>query len=364
MPDTSSELDRLVNLHDWESAAVERLSLEAREYLQSGAADEITKRRNQEAFAEVHLHPRVLVDVSTVDASIELLGVKHRMPVLVAPTGYHRLFHERGEHETVAGAAAADVTCILSTMSTVPVEKLTAESGAAMWFQLYTQMDRAQTSQLIRRAEDAGCTCLVVTVDTPVLGARDRERRLAFPEGPETRAVHLEDLDPDGTLRHHWKPGSIYSPLLNPMLTWKAIAAIRAETRLPVMLKGVSSAADARQAVSEGIDGLIVSNHGGRNLDTAPASIEALPVVADAVQGRVPVLMDGGVRRGTDVLKALALGATAVCIGRPALWGLSVAGAEGVQRVLETLHRELKSAMALCGVASVDRVKPNLIWNS
>ena len=363
MTGTNAALDRLVNVHDWESAAVAKLTHEAREYMQAGAADEITLRRNHEAFDEVHLHPRVLVDVSHIDTSIELLGTTHPMPVLVAPTGYHRLFHERGEYETVAGAAAAGVTCILSTMSTVPVEKLTEASDATLWFQLYTQMDRAQTSQLIRRAEDAGCQCIVVTVDTPVLGARDRERRLAFPEGPEMRAIHLEELQSGESLAHHWKEGSIYSPLLNPMLTWKTIAAIRAETRVPVMLKGILSPADATRAVDEGIDGIIVSNHGGRNLDTAPAAIEALPAVAAAVQGRVPVLMDGGVRRGTDVVKALALGARAVCIGRPVLWGLGVAGARGVERVLTTLQREFTAAMALCGVASTDRIKSNLIWN-
>jgi 4-hydroxymandelate oxidase len=363
MPDTGSSLDDFINLHDFEAAAIQRLPLPAREYMQSGAADEITLRRNREAFDEVRLHPRVLVDVSSVDTSVEICGEKMAAPLLIAPTGYHRLFHERGELETGAAAAAADTTFIMSTMSTVAVETLARETQAKMWFQLYSQVDREQTSRLIRRAEDAGCTVIVVTVDTPVLGSRDRERRFAFPEGEQSRAVHLEELDPEGTMRHHWKPGSIYSPLLNPMLTWKSIASIRNETRLPVLLKGVMSPEDARVAVSEGIDGLIVSNHGGRNLDTAPAAIEALPAISDAVQGRIPILMDGGVRRGTDVLKALALGACAVCLGRPVLWGLAVGGAGGVQRVIETLRRELTSAMALSGVGAVERVKRSLIWN-
>jgi 4-hydroxymandelate oxidase len=353
---------KLVNLHDFESAANALLGLTAREYLASGAADEITLRRNRTAFATVHLAPRTMVDVSALDTTIELLGETHPSPALIAPTGYHGLFHPEGERETARGAAAAGATLVVSTFSTTSIEEIARAAPARLWFQLYVQRGREHTRRLVERAEAAGASVLVVTVDTPVLGTRDRERRLEFPVGQAMRAVLLDELDPEGTKRHQTERDSIYSPLLAPNLTWDEIERIRSTTRLPVVLKGVLSPEDAARAAGAGVAGLIVSNHGGRNLDTAPATIEALPRIVDAVGARVPVLLDGGVRRGTDVLKALALGARAVLIGRPALWGLAVGGAGGVKTVLDTLRLELMSAMALCGVPSARGADRSLLW--
>jgi len=352
---------KFINLRDFESAALERLPEAAREYLASGSADEITLGRNRAAFEALRLMPRVLRDVSRLDTSVRLFGEVHALPLMVAPTGYHRMFHDEGERATARGAAAAGVAFVVSTMATVSIEDL-SDSGAMLWFQLYTQRNEEHTLRLVERAEAAGCRVLVVTVDTPVLGARDRERRLVFPTGDVTRAVHLEVLDPTGTQRHHWDPNSIYSPLLNPELTWDHIERIRANTRLPLVLKGLLSPADARRAADVGVDGVIVSNHGGRNLDTVPATIEVLPDIVRAVDGRIPVLLDGGVRRGTDVLKALALGAHAVMVGRPALWGLAVGGADGVARMFEILRFEFQTAMALAGAAALRDITPELIW--
>jgi 4-hydroxymandelate oxidase len=360
--DRVTDLSRLINVHDFEAAATAQLPEAAREYLNSGSADEQTLRRNRRAFDELRLLPRVLRDVSRLDTAQTLFDMPLAAPLMIAPTGYHRLFHRQGEVETAHGAAAAGAPFVVSTMSTTSVEEIAAVSGVTLWFQLYVQRDGAHTERLIERAAAAGCRALVVTVDTPVLGSRDRERRLVFPADDTMRAVHLEDLDPAGTKRHHWAPGSIYSPLLQPAMTWTTIEWIRSLTSLPLLLKGVLAADDARHAASVGVDGLIVSNHGGRNLDTAPAAIEALPAVVRAVDGRMPVLMDGGVRRGTDALKAIALGAKAVLLGRPPLWGLTVAGAAGVTRVFELLRLELETAMALCGAHALRDINPHLIW--
>jgi len=358
----TADLSRYINVHDFEAAANQRLPEPAREYLNSGSADEITLHRNRRAFADLRLLPRVLRDVSRIDTGLTVFGQSLTTPMMIAPTGYHRLFHPEGEVATARGAAMAGVPFVVSTMATVPIEKIAEVEGAALWFQVYVQRDGKHTERLVKRAEAAGCRAIVVTVDTPVLGSRDRERRLVFPNDDTMRAVHLEELDPTGTKRHHWEPGSIHSPLLQPALTWTSIEWIRSLTALPLLLKGVMAGDDARHAITAGVDGLIVSNHGGRNLDTVPAAIEALPAVVRAVDGRMPVFMDGGIRRGTDVLKAIALGARAVMLGRPPLWALAAAGEDGIRRVFELLHLELQTAMALSGVAVLRDVNTHLIW--
>jgi 4-hydroxymandelate oxidase len=361
--DENPDLSRFVNVHDFEAAATARLTEASREYLNSGSADEITLRHNRRAFEETALLPRVLRDVSRIDTSLELFGTRLLSPLMIAPTGYHRLFHPEGEIATARGAASSGTPYVVSSMATVAIEDIVAAAPeATLWFQLYVQRDEGRTLRLIERAEAAGCRALAVTVDTPVLGSRDRERRLAFPTDGTMSAVHLEGLSPSDPKSHHWEPGSIYSPLLQPALTWESIAWIRAHTRLPVLLKGVMAAEDARLAVTAGVDGLIVSNHGGRNLDTAPATLDVLPGIVSAAGGRMPVLIDGGIRRGTDALKALALGAQAVMVGRPPLWGLAVAGAEGVARVMELLQAELLTAMALAGVTRLADIDSRLIW--
>ncbi len=350
-----------VNLLEFEPLARERISEMAYSYIAGGGADEITLRRNREAFDEIRLKPRVLVDVSKLDTRLELLGQSFEFPILLAPAAYHKLVHAEGESATARGAAAAGATMVVSSFSTVAIEDVAQSAPVRLWFQLYCQPDRAFTRDLIQRAEAAGCKALVVTVDTPVGPIRDREARVQFelPAGMEME--NLRDLvkkTGEDDRRH----ARMYSAVLDPTLTWETLGWIRSITRLPVIPKGVLAPEDARLAAEHGAAAILVSNHGARNVDTAPATIEALPRAVKAVQGRIPVLMDGGVRRGTDVLKALALGAQAVLIGRPYLWGLAVNGADGVKQVVEMLRTEFEVAMALCGVTALARINREVLW--
>jgi 4-hydroxymandelate oxidase len=331
-----------VSLSDFEALAQQRLAPEAYAYVSGGAADELTLRWNREALDRLRLRPRVLVDVAQIDTRLLLFGQQLAFPILLAPTALHRVIHPEGEVETARGAGKSGAVMVISTFATFPVEEIARVATPPPWFQLYVQTDRAFTRELVQRAEDAGCRVLCVTVDTPVAGTRNRQARTPFKTLP-----HVPNF----------KGGS-----MDRRLTWNDIEWIRSFARVPVVLKGILEPDDAEHAVREGVAGLIVSNHGGRNLDTLPATIDALPAVAEKVAGRVPLLMDSGIRRGTDIVKALALGAAAVLIGRPSLHGLAVAGAEGVHRVLTILRQELELAMALTGrpaLASIDR---SVLW--
>lgn len=347
-----------VCLTDFEPLARQRMTNMAYAYISGAAADEITLRWNREAFDRLPLKQRVLTDVSTIDTRTTLLGRELPYPVLLAPTAAHRLAHDQGELATARGAAAAGATMVLSSFSTVAVEDVAREAGGPPWFQLYVQPDRGFTRALIQRAEAAGCQALFVTVDTPVIGTRNREQRARFVLPEHLEFAHFRGLERPKT----WDPALLYAPILEPRLTWKDIDWIRNAASVPVILKGITAPEDAAIAVRERVDGIVVSNHGARNLDTTPATITALPRVMDETQDRVPVLLDGGVRRGTDVLKALALGARAVLIGRPQLYGLAVAGAAGVSHVLEILLREFQMAMALTGCTSISRIGPSVLW--
>jgi 4-hydroxymandelate oxidase len=349
-----------VNLHEYEPLARAALSPMAWDYLAGGSGDERTLGWNRERFDAVRLLPRVLRDVSAVDTRTRLLGLELAAPVLLAPTGFQRLFHAEGELATARGAAAAGVPWVLSTGATTSLEDSAARAGGPLLFQLYVQRDRGLTRDLVRRAEAAGCRALVLTVDTPVLGARDRDHRnrLELPPGLELANLrgHAATRSGEPTFRH-----DAGNPFLDPSVTWDDFAWLVGETRLPVVVKGVLRADDAVRAVERGAAAIAVSNHGGRNLDTVPATIDALPAIAAAVPARVPLLLDGGVRRGVDVVKALALGASAVMIGRPYLWGLAAAGAAGVERVVRLLVAELEMAMAQCGAASLTEITPDLV---
>lgn len=360
-------LDRLINLDDVAAAAQSALPPMARDYFRSGARDERTLADNRAAFDRIRLRPRVMVDVSTRDASTVTLGHAVSMPVLVAPTAFQGMAWPRGERETAAACARAGTIMVLSTLSTEPVESVAAAwraaggatRGGGLWFQVYVYRDRAVTQALIERARAAGCTAVVVTVDAPVLGTRERDVRNGF-RLPDT--IHMRDLlDAAGlageAVRRGTPDGSqlaafVYN-ILDPSLTWDDIAWLGSVCGLPVVVKGVLRADDAERAVEAGCAGVLVSNHGGRQLDTAIASLDALPEVVSAVGDRAAVLLDGGVRRGTDVLKAIALGAQAVLVGRPVVWGLSVAGAAGVTHTLDLLRAELDEAMALCGCPTI-----------
>jgi 4-hydroxymandelate oxidase len=336
----------------------------AREYVTGGAGDEHTLAWNQSAYVDIKLRSRILTDVSHIDTSVRLFGRELPHPILLAPTAYHKLVHPEGEIATVRGAAAAHATMVVSSFATVKIEDVSRAAGAPLWFQLYVQPDRGFTRALVERAEAAGCQALCVTVDSPVLGARNRETRVGFTLPDGLSRANLEGLAGISATASHRPPeGAIYSAVLEPRLTWKDVEWLRGFAKVPVLLKGVMDADDARRAVDVGVSGLMVSNHGARNLDTVPATVTALPRVAAAVAGRVPILVDGGIRRGTDVLKALALGASAVAIGRPYLYGLAVDGSNGVSRVVQILRTELEMAMALTGRTSVSDIDRTVLWS-
>ena len=346
-----------VSLADLEALAHQRMAPMAWEYVSGGAADELTLRWNREAYERLRLDARVLRDVSHVDTRIELLGRQLAHPILLAPSALHRLAHPEGELATVRGANAAQALMTLSTMSSETLEDVAKASAGPLWFQLYVQKDKGYTAELVQRAEAAGYEALVVTVDTPVDGARNRQQRAKFHLPPGVEMANLRGLKSASGQKLDTEHG-VFANILPPLLTWKEIEWLQSLTRLPVLLKGILHPDDARLAAKQGVAGILVSNHGGRNLDTVPATIDALPRVVDAVGSELTVLVDGGVRRGTDVLKALALGARAVLVGRPVFHGLSAGGAEGVTQMLSILRHELEMALALSGrarIADVDR---------
>ncbi len=353
----------LISLHDYEKAAGEVLPRMAFDYFASGAFDEITLSENLAAYRRIKLRYRVLVDVSRRNLSTTVLGQSLSMPVLVAPMAFQRLAHDSGELATVKAAGAAGTVMILSTLSTCSVEEVTAVASGPVWFQLYVFKDRAVTRALVERAEAAGCQALVLTVDTPMLSCRERDVRNQFhlPLGLSAKNLTkagLQDLPEETDESALYK---YFAQLTDPSLSWKDVAWLKSITKLPVLVKGVIRADDAVRAVESGVAGIIVSNHGGRQLDSAPATIDVLKEVVEAVEQRVEVLVDGGIRRGTDVLKAIALGARAVLLGRPVLWGLAVGGEQSARDVLEIIRHELDLAMALCGCPSLADIKPDLI---
>jgi 4-hydroxymandelate oxidase len=333
------------NLAEYERLAAETLPPGPYGFFAGGAGDEITLADNLAAWRRWQIRPRVLVDVASRDPGTVLLGRARPHPVLVAPTAFHRLAHPDGE--LASGRAARDTGTVmcLSTFSTVGAAALAeAVPGGTRWFQLYVFRDRGVTRAMVEAAAAAGYEALVVTVDLPVLGRRERDVRSGFVIEEPTA---VPGLTAGGVTRP--LPLTEMALLIDPTLTWADLAWLVEMSPLPVLVKGVLTAEDAALAVAHGAAGVIVSNHGGRQLDGVPASADALPEVVERVGEAADVLVDGGVRRGTDVLKALALGARAVLVGRPVLWGLAVAGETGVRHVLELLLAELDTALALAG---------------
>jgi len=350
----------VVSLGDYEELARERVSASAWAYLSGGAGDEWTVAENRAAYQRLTLRTRVLEDLGGGNTAVELFGRRFGAPILLAPVAYHRLFHPDGELATVLAASAMQTGLIVSTQATTPIEDIAQHAKSPVWFQLYVQPDRDFTAALVRRAEAAGYTALVVTVDAPVAGIRNREQRAGFALPPDLDAVNLRGMRLPAMQPANNDQLLLGGPLLAAAMTWRDVAWLRSLTRLPIIAKGIMTAEDAQRAVAEGFDGIIVSNHGGRTLDTQPATIEVLGEVAAAVGDRVPVLCDGGIRRGSDVFKALALGAKAVLIGRPYVWGLAAAGAPGVAHVIRILRAELEVTMALCGckdIAAIDKAR-------
>ena len=285
------------------------------------------------------------------------------MPVLIAPTAFHRLASHDGEIATAQAASKSDTIMVFSSLSNTPPEDVAAATDARLWFQLYIYRDRALTRDIIQRAESLGYKALCITVDAPLLGRREKDVKNRFSLPPNLTIATVGDkLAKDMAMAGGNSSLNIYfESLLDQSITWKDIDWIRSICTLPIILKGIQRADDAERAVQHGANGIIVSNHGARQLDTVPATIEMLPPIADAVGNRIEVLMDGGIRRGTDVIKALSLGAKAVLVGRPILWGLAFNGADGAALVLDLLKKEVDLAMALCGIPNMSNVKRDLV---
>jgi 4-hydroxymandelate oxidase len=341
------------SIADVERAAAAVLPSAVRDFVAGGAGRETTLDANRAALDRVFVVPRVLRDVSTCDTGSTLLGCPVAQPVAVAPVAYQRLLHPDGETATARAAADAGVPFVASTLSSVPIEQIAAVGGT-VWFQVYWLRDTAAVLDLVRRAEDAGCRAVVVTVDVPWMGRRLRDLRNGFALPADVRAANLDTSDTAHRKRSGASAVAAHtSQTFSPALTWASIAALREHTRLPVVLKGVLAAEDARRAAGSGVDAVVVSNHGGRQLDGAVPSVDVLAEVVAAVDGRCEVLLDSGIRGGIDVLRALALGAAGVLAGRPMMWGLAAGGTDGARQVLDLFAAELRDAMGLAGCGTV-----------
>ena len=339
-----------LNLHDYERLAREVVHPAAWAYYSGGAGDEVTLRTERDAFERLRLVPRVLRGVERAETATTVLGTPIRAPIMVAPTGVHGMAHPEGECATARAAGQAGTLMTVSTGSSRRLEDIAVAATGPKWFQLYAYRNaRSFTEALVRRAESAGYEAIVLTVDAPRWGRKERFARVEDDLPPSLGAASLDEEFGE----------EVREPAA---LAWEDVTRLRSLTELPIILKGILHPGDAVLAVEHGVEGIVVSTHGGRQLDGVPASVEALPTVAAAVAGGAEVYLDGGVRRGTDVLKALALGARAVFVGRPVLWGLAVDGAAGARRVLEILREELEQAMVLAGLPDLQSIGPDLLW--
>lgn len=357
-------MNQPLNLAEYEELARRTMPRMLFDYFGGAAADGVTARENRLAYEDFALRYRVFADVGERDHSTTLFGKRFDWPVTIAPMAFQQLAHPDAECATVRAAGRANTLFVASTMATTSLEDIAAAATGPTWFQLYVYRDRGLTKALVERAEAAGYQALLVTADTPVLGRREQDMRNRFHIPPGVRIRNLDgtpwasfELDDKGEYT-----GSRYMLMsLDPSLTWNDLEWLCSLTKLPVLVKGVVRGDDAKQALRCGAKGIAVSNHGGRQLDSAIATLRALPDVVQAVGGDAEVILDGGIRRGTDIVKAIALGAKAVQLGRPVIWGLATAGEEGVVRVLNLLREEFDTAMALCGCKSVDRITRDLI---
>ena len=352
----------LLNISDYGRAACEKLPKDVLGYYDGGALDEITLRENTAGWERLKLYYKVLAEVGPREMSTTVLGQSISMPICVAPTAFHRLACDEGEVAAAKAANAAGTLFILSSLSNTSMESVFAEAAGPKWFQLYIYKDREITRELVKRAEAAGAEAIVLTVDAPGLGTRERDMRNNFqlPDG-----LNVENLAPLGKGKFPKVSGSGLAAYVRDNfksdLGFADLDWLCGCTRLPVVVKGVCRGDDARRAAEHGAKAIVVSNHGGRQLDTAPATCEVLPQVVEAINDVCEVYVDGGIRRGCDVLKAIALGARAVLLGRPILWGLAVNGEQGTTHVLEILRRELDEAMLLCGCTTLSDIDASLL---
>jgi isopentenyl diphosphate isomerase/L-lactate dehydrogenase-like FMN-dependent dehydrogenase len=353
LPVYRDEIMKVINLHEFEDAAKKALSVAAYDYVAAGAGDELTLRANREAFSHYWVRRKIMVDVSHIDTSLELLGQKLEHPILLGPGGAKNIMIADGERLT-AQAARSSKAVMVGGQNNVLTELGKAGQAPNWWGATLGEATQAQAVEAAKRSEDAGASALCVTVDYPYTGARDRPSRDRWdPEWARTRVFGTPEF------RVGFQAGML-DPY-TPNLTWEWMKWVRPATKLPVVIKGILTAEDARLAVESGAQAIIVSNHGARTLDGMGGTLDALPEVVDAVNGRIPVLVDGGIRRGGDVIKALALGAKAILIGRPYLWGLAAFGQQGVQRVIELLHGELRIALGLVGAPNLKAIDRSFI---
>lgn len=351
-----------INLFEYEPLARARIEPVAWGYLCGGAEDEITLRENRAAFERTLIRPRYLVDITERDLATTVLGTKIPFPLMLAPTAYQTLWHPEGECETARGANDTGIPLIVSTLGTRTMEETARAATVPLWFQLYMMEDMDVNEWFLRRAERNNYRAIVLTVDVVASGNRERDRRSGFDvKLIDIRNVTTPTADAPALVtnaRHHqdipWKQ----------KLSWHDVAWLRQKTQLPIVVKGLLTSEDAKLAAEHGAAGIVVSNHGGRQLDGAPAALDALPEIAAAVGAQLEIYLDGGVRRGADILKAVALGARAVCIGRPYLWGLAADGAQGVRRVIEILRYEFDTAMALTGKRAVSELDASVIFQT
>ena len=344
----------IVSTHDYQQQARHHIDDNAWHYLVGGAGDEITANANESTFQQYLLKTKVLSDVRGGHTQLSLFGRHYQHPIFLAPVAYQTLFHPQGERATALAAHAMNTPFTVSSLSSTLLEDIRSEDEQALWFQLYFQAERQQTLSLVQRAELLGYQVLVVTVDAPLAGIRNREQRMGFQLPSHVHAVNLTRSS--GEASHHQSDSFVFNQLMANAPTWDDIEWLLSVSRLPVVIKGILSPEDAEKAISVGVAGIVVSNHGGRILDGVLPSLAALPDIIKTVNGRVPVFLDGGIRRGSDVFKALALGASAVFIGRPYIYALASAGALGVAHLIRTLHEEFEITMALCGCRDLSAI--------
>ncbi|GJN10270.1 hypothetical protein PR202_ga28349 [Eleusine coracana subsp. coracana] len=340
----------ITNVMEYQAIAKQKLPKMAYDYYASGAEDEWTLQENREAFSRILFRPRILIDVSKIDITTTVLGFKISMPIMVAPTAFQKMAHPEGENATARAASAAGTIMTLSSWATSSVEEVASNGPGIRFFQLYVYKDRKVVEQLVRRAERAGFKAIALTVDTPRLGRREADIKNRFVLPPHLTLKNFEGLDL-GKMDQAADSGlaSYVAGQIDRTLSWKDVKWLQSITTMPILVKGVITAEDSRMAVENGAAGIIVSNHGARQLDYVPATISALEEVVTAARGQIPVFLDGGVRRGTDVFKALALGAAGVFVGRPVVFSLAAEGEAGVRNVLRMMREEFELTMALSG---------------
>ena len=348
----------LVSLKDYERYAKERMDLNSIAYVCSGAGDEVTYRKNEESFQEIYLKANTLEDLSGANTKIELFGQTYETPIFLAPVAYQKLVDINGEIATAQASNAMNCCMCVSSFSSSTLEDISSVSSSPLWFQLYIQPEMSVNLELIKKAEKLGYKALVITIDAPISGIRNVEQRFGFSLPNDVSAVNINN-----PFQSNNQYENVFDIVKN-LPTWKDIEFIKNSTNLPVILKGITSVSYAKKALEIGVDGIVVSNHGGRTLDTLAPSIKVLPKISKVINGKIPILFDGGIRRGTDIIKAIALGADAVMIGRPIMYGLATAGALGVAHTLKILKEELEIAMIFTGCKDIESLKKVDIINN